>query len=133
MRLTTVPTDVGTAVGSDVRVQCAAAGRPAPRVTWRRLLSDSAAHVVAQSSDSATLTIASIRKTDAGEYECVAANDMEPAIAKRITVTVNGTCGLRLESPSIGSEEREPQSLVTDHSFGSTSLFLPAGLFLSAD
>ena len=46
------------------------------------------------SSNPVTLTIGSIRKSDAGEYECVATNDMEPAIAKRISVTVYGISDL---------------------------------------
>ena len=55
----------------------------------------SAAQLIqSHSLNSVTLTIASIQKSDAGEYECVATNDMEPAITKRIKVTVYGISDL---------------------------------------
>ena len=89
-----------TSVGRDVEMHCGATGHPEPRVTWRRLIPGSDPQELQSGLSSATLKLASMSKSSAGDYECMAANDAEPAVFKRVSVAVSGTFLASLSSCS---------------------------------
>ena len=91
-KIVAVPRDTAALVNSDVRLSCAAVGDPAPVVSW---LKDGDAVIPSdyfQLVDGGSLRILGLVASDAGMYQCVAANAAGSVQATaQLVVLMNGT------------------------------------------
>ncbi|XP_076341043.1 lachesin-like [Tachypleus tridentatus] len=76
--------------GSHVTLHCRASGIPTPNITWRRednkeiiLGRKKVTKVVGNS-----LTINNVKRTHMGAYLCIASNQVQPSVSKRIVLSV---------------------------------------------
>lgn len=75
--------------GSDLELVCNATGVPHPQITWYRKQKDTPnAKTNLGTGNRDLLTVANITRDQAGTYECVARNDVEPADTLSIKVDV---------------------------------------------
>ncbi|KAI1290169.1 Hemicentin-1 [Halotydeus destructor] len=79
------PTDVVSAIGGDVSLECSASGSPAPTISWFKL-SALGNQKLYQGNQ---LSFSSIAQRDAGVYECVAENGVDNPMRKSVTLMVN--------------------------------------------
>ncbi|RWS09189.1 hemicentin-1-like protein, partial [Dinothrombium tinctorium] len=77
------PNDITTTGGQEVTIECIADGFPHPKLKWIELKSGKLL-----SSDN-FLKFYGISALDSGEYECIAENEVDTSLHKRIRVTVN--------------------------------------------
>ncbi|XP_054724354.1 neurotrimin-like, partial [Uloborus diversus] len=77
--------------GSDVSLRCVAKGSPNPEITWRR--EDSQEITIGKkkvtSIKSPELNITKVGRLQMGAYLCIASNGVQPAVSKRIVLSVN--------------------------------------------
>ncbi|XP_032820470.1 opioid-binding protein/cell adhesion molecule homolog isoform X2 [Petromyzon marinus] len=82
-KIVNISSDVVVSEGSNVTLVCVATGRPDPVLSWRHL-SQSALEF----EEGEFLDIESIRRDQAGEYECSAANEVSAPDVRRVRVSV---------------------------------------------
>ncbi|KAG8177036.1 hypothetical protein JTE90_013191 [Oedothorax gibbosus] len=84
--------------GTDVTLTCAAKGRPAPKLIWRRedykpILTgnwlDSQMQYNASVHEGSELTILKVSRLHMAAYLCIASNGVPPAMSRRIQLQVN--------------------------------------------
>ncbi|KAL3180811.1 hypothetical protein MRX96_037233 [Rhipicephalus microplus] len=91
------PRDVSVAEGSEVRLTCAATGRPKPTVTWSRCVSGGQRSVVCGDSETpvpvrtsnGSVSFAHVTKKEEGRYACFVDNGVGKPLRKVIRVAVN--------------------------------------------
>ncbi|XP_051845545.1 igLON family member 5 isoform X1 [Antechinus flavipes] len=82
-RIVNISSAVTVNEGGNVNLLCLAVGRPEPTVTWRQLRDGF-------TSEGEILEISDIRRSQAGDYECVTHNGVASAPdSRRVPVTVN--------------------------------------------
>ncbi len=65
--------------GENVTLTCNATGNPEPKISWTRnglSMNKSNKSRISFSEDNKQLTITSLKRTDSGEYRCVASNSL---------------------------------------------------------
>lgn len=77
------PSNVQTALGVSIKIDCKASGYPSPTITWFKLMKGSRKFV------SHELYFDSVKLDTSGDYECVAENE-DDSISKVINVLVMG-------------------------------------------
>ncbi|KAA0191247.1 hypothetical protein HAZT_HAZT001509, partial [Hyalella azteca] len=87
--------DVTVVDGGSVTLVCSARGYPAPRITWRRedgeqivLRRGKKDRVKVPIVDGPSLNLTRVNRRQMGAYQCIANNDVPPAVVKRIVVNV---------------------------------------------
>uniref|UniRef100_UPI00358F803A limbic system-associated membrane protein-like n=1 Tax=Myxine glutinosa TaxID=7769 RepID=UPI00358F803A len=83
--ITEISEDLTIDEGSNVTAFCSATGRPEPAVSWRHL--SPAAQL--EEVEGEFLFLERVSRTQAGEYQCSAANDVTIADTRRLRLTVN--------------------------------------------
>ncbi|XP_076342050.1 lachesin-like [Tachypleus tridentatus] len=76
--------------GSHVTLQCRASGIPAPNITWRR--EDNQEIIIGKKKVTKVvgdiLDIYHVKRTHMGAYLCIASNQVQPSVSKRILLNV---------------------------------------------
>ncbi|XP_055700744.1 lachesin-like isoform X1 [Phlebotomus papatasi] len=87
--------DVTAREGEDATLFCSANGHPTPRITWRR--EDGAPLLIRRNETIARvdsyygslLNLSSVERRQMGAYLCIAANDVPPAVSKRVFLNIH--------------------------------------------
>uniref|UniRef100_A0A8C4QPN4 Ig-like domain-containing protein n=1 Tax=Eptatretus burgeri TaxID=7764 RepID=A0A8C4QPN4_EPTBU len=83
--ITEISEDLTIEEGSNVTAFCSATGRPEPAVSWRHLSPSARMEEI----EGEVLFLERVSRTQAGEYQCSAANDVTIADTRRLRLTVN--------------------------------------------
>uniref|UniRef100_A0A3Q2P0K2 IgLON family member 5 n=1 Tax=Fundulus heteroclitus TaxID=8078 RepID=A0A3Q2P0K2_FUNHE len=81
-RIVNISKSVSLNEGESVTLYCLAVGRPEPTVTWRN-------QKYGMVSDGEFLDIATIRRDQAEDYECITHNGVAPPDQQKVRITVN--------------------------------------------
>ncbi|KAF2357801.1 Immunoglobulin [Trinorchestia longiramus] len=113
--------DVTVVDGGSVTLVCAARGYPAPRITWRREDGDPIVlrrgkkdRVKVPIVEGETLELTRVNRRQMGAYQCIANNDVPPAVVKRIVVNVEFAPSISVLSQLVGSPLGEDLELRCD-------------------
>ncbi|XP_060082810.1 protein amalgam-like [Ylistrum balloti] len=91
--------------GSDLELVCNATGVPQPEITWYRKQKDSPnAKTNLGTGSTDQLLINNVTRDEAGTYECVARNDVEPADSISIKVDVQFAPEIEIELESLSQK-----------------------------
>ena len=91
-RIVAGPRDTAATVNNDVRLRCAAVGDPPPSVTWLKNGDPVIPSDYFRIVDGGSLRILGVVASDAGMYQCIAANSAGSTQATaELLVHVNGT------------------------------------------
>ncbi|GFR23250.1 contactin-5, partial [Trichonephila clavata] len=86
------PKNVITRVGEPIDIHCSAMGSPKPNILWKKISENNEKIIMNPSEDvkysSNHLKIISVSSSDAGVYQCIADNGIEPVIKSNFTVTI---------------------------------------------
>ncbi|XP_070395118.1 cell adhesion molecule DSCAM-like [Dermacentor albipictus] len=91
-RWTQTPKDTVASVGDSVSIACAAAGHPAPTITWSK-----DGHLMKEGTtttrllDNGTMSIVKVARDDAGRYQCEASNAVGDSLKAEVRITVKRT------------------------------------------
>ncbi|GIY09035.1 down syndrome cell adhesion molecule-like protein 1 [Caerostris extrusa] len=94
-----IPESLVTTTGNVLNVECSASGSPPPRIKWIKHSADSNAteYKTSEGTDvfkgnlsNGILKFPSISYTDAGQYTCIADNNIGPSIKTNFTITIRG-------------------------------------------
>ncbi|XP_018019656.1 lachesin-like [Hyalella azteca] len=113
--------DVTVVDGGSVTLVCSARGYPAPRITWRRedgeqivLRRGKKDRVKVPIVDGPSLNLTRVNRRQMGAYQCIANNDVPPAVVKRIVVNVEFAPSISVVSQLVGSPLGEDLELRCD-------------------
>ncbi|GFV73982.1 hemicentin-1 [Trichonephila clavipes] len=86
------PKNVIIRVGESIGIHCSATGSPKPTISWKKI-SENTEKIIMNPSENAKhssnhLKIISVSSSDAGVYQCIADNEIEPVIKSNFTVTI---------------------------------------------
>ncbi|GIY67332.1 hemicentin-1 [Caerostris darwini] len=88
------PKSIVTRVGESINIHCSAAGSPKPNISWKKISNNEGEVVLKHSEDEKSslehFKIASVSSSDAGNYQCIADNGIEPIIKSNFTITIRG-------------------------------------------
>ncbi|GFU50491.1 titin [Nephila pilipes] len=89
------PSDMIKAIGESVMLKCLASGSPRPQITWRKYVGSEMKRIdllpspsIAIDDKDSYIKLQSLSYEDAGLYECVATNSVEPSISINFTITI---------------------------------------------
>ncbi|UYV62106.1 Dscam [Cordylochernes scorpioides] len=75
------PNKMAIKKGQPLTIPCQARGSPEPKITWRKYQKDLGEH----------LEFSAILETDAGIYECIASNGLQPDLIELVDISVLGS------------------------------------------
>ena len=87
--ITTHPQSVTTKEGDNVTLSCYATGNPVPAISWIKdgfPISNNSR--ISLSQDNNQLTMTNVKRTDSGEYQCVASNRVGKDTSNASTVNI---------------------------------------------
>ncbi|KAH8022254.1 hypothetical protein HPB51_023132 [Rhipicephalus microplus] len=96
------PQDVGGTLGTNLVIECAASGSPAPIIRWFKLQDGGFPHskktpLPREANENGSMVIPHIETQDAGQYVCEADNGIAPTLRKTVTVKVTAITVIKLE------------------------------------
>ncbi|XP_066595963.1 opioid-binding protein/cell adhesion molecule homolog [Prorops nasuta] len=109
-------TDMVVREGSNVTLQCAATGSPAPSITWRRedgqliQLGNGNGEGV-MSVKGPQLSIVKVNRLHMGTYLCIASNGVPPIVSKRISLIVHFAPMISVPNQLVGAQEGDVMTL----------------------
>ncbi|XP_054724330.1 cell adhesion molecule DSCAML1-like [Uloborus diversus] len=87
-----IPADEVVAAGERLVLNCLASGSPTPNIVWKKYTNQNVNPEILNAKDQnerdGKLILSSVSYKDAGLYECVADNGVNPSIAVNFTVTI---------------------------------------------
>ncbi|UYV62091.1 hypothetical protein LAZ67_1007780 [Cordylochernes scorpioides] len=93
---TAVPQDATALEGNSVTLSCHARGSPTPRISWSRLDREEI-----QNSNSSTLVLNPVGRSNVGKYRCTADNGLGPPLQHTVTLTVHCEYGCKTPSCNV--------------------------------
>ncbi|XP_048517452.1 neurotrimin isoform X3 [Dendroctonus ponderosae] len=107
-------TDMVVREGSNVSLQCAAAGSPEPTITWRRENGElmATSHEVEVSYfEGPVFNITKVNRLQMGPYLCIASNGVPPSVSKRIMLIIHFAPMIWIQNQLVGAVEGHQESL----------------------
>ncbi|XP_076686426.1 neurotrimin isoform X2 [Andrena cerasifolii] len=107
-------TDMVVREGSNVTLQCAATGSPAPNITWRRESGESIFLGNGQevrNVEGSVFNITKVNRLQMGAYLCIASNGVPPTVSKRIMLIVQFSPMISIQNQLVGAQEGQDMTL----------------------
>ncbi|KAG8178107.1 hypothetical protein JTE90_017454 [Oedothorax gibbosus] len=103
------PMDIITNVGASIKVACRASGSPQPTISWRKLTNENLSESLREIRNSSTFQLSPVLYENAGLYECIADNGIQPKIRTNFSLTIRASALLWMIPLSLSGDVPEIQ------------------------